>query len=185
MAVLEILQIGNPILRRRSVKITHFDDALARLADNMVETMHEANGVGLAAPQVGVNRRLIVVEMPDDEDYPQPGERWVLCNPEIVKTSRETEVGQEGCLSVAGYVGMVERPLSVTIKGLDTKGRKVRVKAKDFLARAFLHEIDHLNGVLYVDRAEEGTVMTVEEFEDLEEESKDEGELVSESAATI
>ena len=185
MAVLEILQIGNPVLRRRSAKVTHFDGALARLAEDMVETMHEANGVGLAAPQVGVNRRLIVVEMPDDEDYPQPGERWVICNPEVVKTSRETEVNQEGCLSIVGYVGKVERPLAVTIRGLDTKGRKVRVKAKDFLARAFLHEIDHLNGVLYVDRAEEGTVMTVEEYEELAEESKDEGELVGESTATI
>jgi peptide deformylase len=187
MAVLDILQIGNPILRRRSVKITHFDGALARLADDMVETMHEAIGVGLAAPQVGVNRRLIVVEMPDDEDYPHPGERWVICNPEIVKASRETEIGQEGCLSVAGYVGMVERPLAVTIRGLDINGRKIRVKAKDFLARAFLHEIDHLNGVLYVDRAEEGTVMTVEQYEEqaTESETEAEEERVGEPAKTI
>jgi peptide deformylase len=174
MAVLEILQIGNPILRRRGVKVTRFDDGLARLAEDMIEAMHQANGVGLAAPQVGISTRLIVVEMPDDEDYPHPGERWVMCNPEVVKESRETEVCQEGCLSVAGYVGMVERPTAVTIKGQDLSGRKVRVKAEDFLARAFMHEIDHLNGVLYVDRAEQDTVMTVEQYEEMLQETREE-----------
>jgi peptide deformylase len=174
MAVLEILQIGNPVLRRRGVKVTRFDSGLARLAEDMIETMHEASGVGLAAPQVGVSTRLIVVEMPDDEDYPHPGERWVICNPEVVKESREKEVGQEGCLSVKGYVGMVERPTAVTIKGQDLTGRKIRVKADDFLARAFLHEIDHLNGVLYVDRAEQDTVMTVEQYEEMLQEAEEE-----------
>ena len=174
MAVLEILQIGNPILRRRGIRVTRFDRGLARLAEDMVETMREANGVGLAAPQVGVSTRLIVVEMPDNEDYPHPGERWVICNPEVVKESRETEIGQEGCLSVAGYVGMVERPTAVTIKGQDLTGRKMRVKAEDFLARAFLHEIDHLNGVLYVDRAEQDTVMTVEQYEEMMQETEEE-----------
>jgi peptide deformylase len=84
MAVLEILQIGNPVLRRRGVKVTRFDRGLARLADDMLETMHAASGVGLAAPQVGVSTRLIIVEMPDDEDYPHPGERWIVANPEVV-----------------------------------------------------------------------------------------------------
>lgn len=165
MTVRDILQIGDPVLRKRSTNITHFDQSLAELADDMVETMHEANGVGLAAPQIGISRRLIVVEMPDDESYPHPGERWVLCNPEVVKTGRETEIGQEGCLSVAGYVGYVERPTEALIRGQDIHGRKVRIKAEEFLARAFLHEIDHLNGVLYVDLAEEGSVMTLEEYD--------------------
>ena len=151
MAVREILQIGNPVLRRRSTKITHFDGALSRLVDDMIESMEAANGVGLAAPQVGITKRVIIVEMPDDESYPHPGERWVMCNPDVVKASRETEVGQEGCLSVAGYVGMVERPVSALIRGQDVKGKKLRVKAEGFLARAFLHEIDHLNGVLFFD----------------------------------
>ncbi len=167
MAVRDVLQIGNPILRRRSQKITHFDGALARLVDDIVETVQAANGVGLAAPQIGVSRRLIIVEMPDSEDYPHPGERWVMCNPEIVKASRETTVGQEGCLSIAGYVGMVERAKAVTVRGQDIKGRKVRVKADDYLARAFQHEIDHLNGVLYVDLAQKGSIMTVEEYDEL------------------
>jgi peptide deformylase len=185
MAVLEILQIGNPILRRRSSKITRFDAGLARLADDMVETMHAASGVGLAAPQVGVPVRLIVVEMPDNEDYPHPGERWVICNPQVAKASRETEISQEGCLSVAGYVGMVERPLAVTIKGQDLSGRKMRVKADDFLARAFLHEIDHLNGILYVDLAVEDTIMTVEQYEEMLQEVEEETEPATEPAAPI
>jgi len=182
MAVLEILQIGNPVLRRRSVKVTRFDQGLARLAEDMIETMHEADGVGLAAAQVGVSTRMIVVEMPDNEDYPHPGERWVVCNPEIVKESSETEIGQEGCLSVVGYVGMVERPTAVTVKGQDLNGRKMRGKAEDVLARAFLHEIDHVNGVLYVDRAEQDTVMTVEEYEKMLQETQEDSATANEPA---
>jgi peptide deformylase len=187
MSVHEILQIGNPTLRRRSSKISRFDGALSALVDDMVESMEAANGVGLAAPQIGISKRLIIVEMPDDESYPHPGERWVMCNPEVVKTGRETEVGQEGCLSVAGYVGMVERPTSALIRGQDIRGKKLRVKAEGFLARAFLHEIDHLNGVLYVDLAEEGTVMTVEAYEQLmqEQESQAEAEIEQEASAHI
>jgi peptide deformylase len=172
MAVLEIRQIGDPVLRKRGYKITRFDEALSRLVDDMVETMHEASGVGLAAPQVGVSRQLIVVEMPDDEDYPNPGERWVLCNPEVVKASRETEIGQEGCLSVAGYVGMVERPVQALIRGQDITGRNVRLKVEGYLARAFLHEIDHLHGILYVDKAAEGSVMTIQKYEELVKEQQ-------------
>lgn len=183
MALREILQIGNPVLRKRSSKITRFDSGLAQLAEDMIETMHEANGVGLAAPQVGVSKRLIVVEMPDEEDYPNPGERWVVCNPEVVKVNRETEVGQEGCLSVAGYVGMVERPTEALIRGQDVHGGKVRVKAQGFLARAFLHEIDHLNGVLYVDLAEDGTVMTVEAYNEQIREQNPEAEEVEPTMA--
>jgi len=164
MAIREILQIGDPRLRQRSLPVTRFDGALTELVQDMIETMHQADGVGLAAPQIGVLARLIVVEMPDSDDYPHPGERFVLCNPKVVKVSRETEVGEEGCLSVRGYVGMVERPVSAIIEGQDLQGRKMRVKAQDFLARAFLHEIDHLNGVLFVDIAEEGTVMTAQEY---------------------
>jgi peptide deformylase len=185
MAVREILQIGNPALRQRSSKVARFDRALANLADDMLETMHEASGVGLAAPQVGVLKRLIVVEMPDDEDYPHPGERWIVCNPEVVKTNRETEVGQEGCLSVAGYVGMVERPTEAIIRGQDIHGRKVRIKADGFVARAFLHEIDHLNGVLYVDLAEENTVMTVEEYNELVQAQSEEAEDESADHAPV
>jgi peptide deformylase len=177
MTVRDILQIGTPILRKRSYKITHFDEALSSLADEMVETMHAKHGVGLAAPQIGVSRRLIVVQMPDDEDYPHPGELFVMCNPEIVKASHDVEADQEGCLSVVGYVGHVERAIWVIVRGQDQHGRKTQVKAHDFLARAFQHELDHLNGVLYVDIAEKDSVMTLEEFErQSREEQEQEGQ---------
>jgi peptide deformylase len=176
MAVLDILQIGHPTLRKKSTKLTRFDGALTELAESMIETMHEAKGVGLAAPQIGISKRLIVLEMPEDESYPHPGEQWVICNPEVVKASRETETGQEGCLSVAGYVGMVERPVEIIVRGQDIHGHKMRVKAEGYLARALQHEIDHLNGVLYVDLAQEGTVMTIEEYEALIQERGGEAE---------
>lgn len=176
MAILEVLQIGHPTLREKSKKITRFDSALAALAEDMVETMHEVNGVGLAAPQVGVAGRLIVIEIPDDSDYDHPGEKWIVCNPEIVKASRETEVGQEGCLSIVGYVGMVERATEVIVRGQDLQGRKIRIKAEDYVARVFQHEIDHLDGILYVDRAEEGSLMTIQEYEELTRQEQKEEE---------
>jgi peptide deformylase len=176
MAKLEVLQVGQPVLRQRSVKITTFDEGLSRLAEDMIETMHESNGVGLAAPQVGVGRRLVVVEMPDDESYPFPGQRWILANPEIIKASRETDVDLEGCLSVVGYVGMVARASEIVIRAQDLTGRQVRMKAEGYLARVFQHEIDHLEGVLYVDVAQEGTVMTTEAYQELVEERRAAGE---------
>ncbi len=175
MTVCQVLQIGHPTLRKRSIKVTRFDARLAELADDLVETMHAAQGVGLAAPQIGVLARVIVVEMPDEEGYVHPGERFIVCNPKPIKTSRETEVGQEGCLSVAGYIGLVERPVAAIIEGQDLRGKPFRVKATGFFARAFLHEIDHLNGVLYVDLAEEGSVMTLEEMERLREQQARQG----------
>ncbi len=182
MAKLEVLQVGQPVLRQRSLKVTTFDDGLSRLAEDMIETMHEANGVGLAAPQVGIARRLIVVEMPDDESYPYPGQRWVLANPEIVKASRETETDLEGCLSVTGYVGMVERATEIVIRAQDLTGRQVRLRAEGYVARVFQHEMDHLDGVLYVDVAQEGTMMTVEAYERLREEQRAAGVETEEHA---
>ncbi len=153
MAVLDIITLGDPRLRRKSAPVRRLDGRLARLAEDMVETMRDANGVGLAAPQVGINERLIVVEMPTEhfEDDPQAGKLFVVVNPEIVRARGEKEVGDEGCLSIPGYIGEVERVTQVTIKGADPKGNPVRVKAYDYLARIFLHEIDHLDGVLFLD----------------------------------
>jgi peptide deformylase len=123
----------------------------------MVETMRAAPGVGLAAPQIGVSRRVIVVEYgedsPDPEAPPRPKKLYTLVNPEIVRHSDETVLGNEGCLSIPGFYGEVERYQSVTVKGLNRRGQPTRVKAKDWLARIFQHEIDHINGVLYIDRA--------------------------------
>lgn len=154
MAVLDIIKLGDPRLRKKSVPIRRFDERLSRLAHDMVETMRQSQGVGLAAPQVGINERLIVVEMrkEDFEDDPQAGKLYVVVNPEIVRVRGDKIAGDEGCLSIPGYVGEVERPQHVTVRGYDLRGRPVQIKAYDFLARVFLHEIDHLDGVLFIDR---------------------------------
>jgi len=120
----------------------------------MVETMRLAPGVGLAAPQVGESIRLIVVEFGDEEDEEVPPKLYVMANPEITRASQDTLVGTEGCLSIPGVQGDVERALTVTVKGLNRHGKPMTVKAKGWLARIFQHEIDHLDGVLFVDRAE-------------------------------
>lgn len=153
MTALDIIKLGDPRLRRKSAPYKRIDARTRKLADDMIETMRQANGVGLAAPQIGVNERLIVVEMPTEgfEDDPQAGKLYVVINPEVVRAKGDKVVGDEGCLSIPNYIGEVERPEQVTIQGLDPSGKPVRVKAYDFLARIFLHEIDHLNGVLFID----------------------------------
>ncbi|MBN1146771.1 MAG: peptide deformylase [Anaerolineales bacterium] len=154
MAVLEIATIPEPVLRRKARKVTEFNDELQELIDNMVETMREAPGVGLAAPQVNVSMRVVVVEFGDEEDENVPTKLYTLVNPEIVRASQESVLGPEGCLSIPGFVGEVSRSESVTVKGQNRRGQPVRIKAKGWLARIFQHEIDHLDGVLFTDRAE-------------------------------
>jgi peptide deformylase len=117
----------------------------------MLETMRNANGVGLAAPQVGVLQRFFVAELPEDEENNQPRETYILFNPEIVK-GKGKEIGYEGCLSIPGYIGEVARQEQVTVKGLNERGRQVRFKMEGYLARVFQHEIDHLDGILYTDK---------------------------------
>ncbi len=153
MAIRPIILADNPILRKKSKKVKHFGEALQVLIDDMAETMHAANGVGLAAPQVGVLERVIVVQLPEDEEDPQGGKLFALCNPQIVRADGEEE-GEEGCLCLPGYVGEVKRATSVTVKAQGRRGKKMRIKAEGFLARAFQHEIDHLDGFLYIDRVE-------------------------------
>lgn len=154
MAIREIVTVPNEVLRRKARKVTVFDADLQKLIDDMVETMRQAPGVGLAAPQVGISERLIVVEYAEnDEDEDAPKKLYVVANPEIVKVSPETEKGIEGCLSIPGLVGEVERPLEVVIRGQNRRGQPVRIKAKGWLARIFQHEIDHLEGILFTDRA--------------------------------
>lgn len=154
MAVLSIVLIGEPILRQKARRVRTFGENLRRLVEDMVETMQDAPGVGLAAPQVNVSERLIVVELPEDEEDPQSGHLHVVVNPEIIKASREEEEDTEGCLSIPGYVGDVKRSLHIVVKGQDVSGKAIRIKAHDFLARVFLHEIDHLDGVLFIDRVD-------------------------------
>ncbi len=159
MTLRTIVTLPDPVLRRKARAITRFDDSLQTLIDDMLETMREAPGVGLAAPQVNVSERLIVVEYSDDEEdengefIEMPKKLYVMINPEIVRTSEETELGVEGCLSIPGVMGEVERFSMVQLKGLNRRGKPMKLKAEGWLARVFQHEIDHLNGVVFPDRA--------------------------------
>ncbi len=141
------------ILRKKSVRLP-IQFGFQTLADDMVDTMREAPGVGLAAPQVNVSQRLIVVEYGDEEDEEAPKKLFVVANPEIVYFSDEKVLGTEGCLSIPGYAGDVLRSKDVIVKGQNRKGKPIKIKAKGWLARIFQHEIDHLDGVLFSDRAE-------------------------------
>lgn len=153
MALREIVTLPNPVLRRKARKVTDFGPDLQTLIDDMVETMRVAPGVGLAAPQVNLSQQLIVVEFGDEDDEASPKKLYVLTNPEITRLSKETVFGVEGCLSIPGLVGEVERAEAALIKGLNRRGQPVKIKAKGWLARIFQHEIDHVNGVLFVDKA--------------------------------
>jgi peptide deformylase len=154
MAILEIVTLPQPILRHKARKVSDFGSGLQALVDDMIETMRQAPGVGLAAPQVGESSRLIVVEYGDEEDEEATPKLYVMVNPEITRSSQETVLGIEGCLSVPGIQGDVERLEAVTVKGLNRHGQPMTVKANGWLARIFQHEIDHLDGVLFVDRAD-------------------------------
>jgi peptide deformylase len=151
MAIREIITIGHPTLRQKARKVTKFGPEVKQLIDDMIETMREAPGVGLAAPQVNVSERVIVLELPADEEEGTPAELYAFVNPEIVKTSRETEEGEEGCLSIPGYLGDVDRHTWIVVRGQDAYGKPQRLRAHDYLARIFQHEIDHLEGVLFID----------------------------------
>jgi peptide deformylase len=153
MALREIVTIPEPVLRKKARKVTDFGLELQSLIDDMVETMREAPGVGLAAPQVASPLRVIVVEFGDEENEEIPPKLYTMVNPEIVRLSDEIVVGTEGCLSIPGFIGDVERPDQIIVKGQNRRGQPMRVKASGWLARIFQHEIDHLNGVLFTDRA--------------------------------
>ncbi|MBP1706399.1 MAG: def [Chloroflexi bacterium] len=154
MAVIPIRTLPDPVLRQKAKRVSGADPSIHKLISNMLETMHEAKGVGLAAPQVGVSLRVIVVCLPEENS-----EEIVLINPEIVKKSGEREI-EERCLSVPGYAGQVKRAVSVTVKGRNKAWKEIRIKADELLAQALEHEIDHLNGVLYVDRVESPEKLT-------------------------
>jgi peptide deformylase len=159
MPIRPIVFSDNPLLREKSHRVRRVSRDTRRLIDDMVETMHAADGIGLAAIQVGVSERVIVVQLPpydpeeDPETEPDPdsGKLYVVINPELARKSREMEDGIEGCLSIPGWVGEVSRHASVTVKGLDRQGQRVRIKAQGLLARVFQHEIDHCDGALFTD----------------------------------
>jgi peptide deformylase len=147
MSVLPIRTLPDPVLRQKSKRVKTIDGSILKLIENMLETVRVAPGrAGLAAPQVGVPLRVIVIDIPGAENV-------VLINPEIVKRSGERPV-TEGCLSVPGYYGEIKRAESVTAKGRDASGKEIRIKAEELLAQALEHEIDHLNGILYIDHLE-------------------------------
>jgi len=157
MTLRKIVTLPEPVLRRKAHAVSRFDKNLQILIDDMVETMREAPGVGLAAPQIGLSERLIVIEYyerEEDEDVENaPRKVWAIANPEIIKASEEKVNGVEGCLSIPNMVGEVERHVAVQVKGLNRHGKPMKIKAEGWLARIFQHEIDHLNGVLFTDRA--------------------------------
>lgn len=150
MALREIIFVGNPILRQKAKKIHHFDASLPRLVQDMFETMHAADGVGLAAPQIALSIRLFVVECTDNET----GKHYkvAMANPEIIKAEGE-QIGLDGCLSIPGYYAVnVRRANHVVVKGQDMRGKPMRISAEGYFAWALQHEIDHLDGILYLDR---------------------------------
>lgn len=156
MALRNIRILGDEILKKQAKGVTEMTPKIEELIDDMFETMYDANGCGLAAPQVGIRKRIVVIDCGD-----QP---LVLINPEILETSGE-QTGQEGCLSVPGKVGIVTRPNYAKVKALDENMDEIIVEGTELLARCLCHEIDHLNGIMYVDKAE-GPLMDTEEAEE-------------------
>jgi len=157
MTVLDIVSLPAPILREKTRPVTKFDDELQTLIDNMIDTMRDANGVGLAAPQINIPIRLTVIEgLPkedeDGEEIPDSRQLLIVVNPEIVWRSQDVTDGIEGCLSIPGYLGEVERFEAIRVRAQDRHGKKVKMRLTGWTARIFQHEIDHLNGELYIDK---------------------------------
>ena len=144
VAVLPLRYMPDPVLRTKAKRVRAIDGSIQRLIDNMLETMHHHHGVGLAANQVGVLLRVLVIQLPEEEPI-------VLINPEITRRRGEREV-EEGCLSIPGYRGITRRSEKVEARGLDRRGKQVKIKADGLLAQALEHEVDHLDGILYIDR---------------------------------
>jgi peptide deformylase len=167
MAVLRITKVPEPVLRKPTSKVRKVDGSIQKLIDDMIETMHDAPGVGLAAPQVGKSLRICVIHVPGDEVV-------TLVNPEIVRRSGERICEGEGCLSLPGYKGAVPRSEKVVVKGLDREGKPVRYHAEELFAEAIEHELDHLDGKLYFDYL--GSIDELTPYTGTEEEPEEEEE---------
>ncbi len=146
MAAKPIRHISDPVLRRKTKRVLKIDRSIHQLVEDLMDTLEKSDGAGLAAPQIGVSLRVAVLWMPDEEPF-------AIINPEVIKRIGEREV-EEGCLSLPGYQGKIKRSVSVTVKCLDIEGKPLRIRARELLAQALEHEIDHLNGVLYIDHLE-------------------------------
>lgn len=154
MATRIIRENEDEVLRKKSRTVEKIDDKIKELVEDMIETMHKSNGVGLAAPQVGVLKRVVVIDLYDDKGP------IVLINPEIISQKGEQEV-EEGCLSFPNQFAMIIRPAEVTVKALDINGKEIKIKAKELLAQAISHEVDHLDGILFVDKIIPGTLEVI------------------------
>ncbi|GCE11060.1 peptide deformylase [Tengunoibacter tsumagoiensis] len=178
MAIRNIITTENPILRQKAKKVHHFDSSLPKLVEDMFETMHEAHGVGLAAPQIALSIRVFVAEYED--------RKVAIFNPEIIKAEGE-EIGPEGCLSIPGYIGEnIRRAAKVVVKGQDVRGKNIRVTGEGWFARIMQHEIDHLDGILFIDRLDRREDLREagkEDFEEDEELTDIEGEDSTEEPA--
>lgn len=156
MAIRNIRKNGDEVLRKKSRAVEKVDEKIKELVQDMLETMYKNNGVGLAAPQVGILKRVVVIDLYDNNGP------IVLINPEIIKEKGEQEV-EEGCLSFPNQFAKIIRPAEVTVKAIDEDGKEIKIKAKELLAQAISHEVDHLEGILFVDKIIPGTLETVKE----------------------
>ncbi len=177
MAVLPIVTVPAPVLRKKTKRVTSIDKSIKKLVADMRETLHAESGrVGLAAPQVGISLRITVICLPDEENATEKNEDIVLINGEIIRRKGQRLVN-EGCLSIPGYIGEIYRAETVTVKGLNINGKEFRIKGEGLLAQALEHEIDHLNGVLYVDRLENPEALRKLEPEDVTKEKAPEDNI--------
>jgi peptide deformylase len=150
VALHEIVLLGDEVLRRKGERVEVFDKALSKLVDDMFETMYHAEGVGLAAPQIGISKQICVVDVRDEDGGDL--QRVALINPEIVESSKKTDKASEGCLSIPGLDEFVTRPEEVLVRAQDVNGKTFEVRGDGLFSRALQHEIDHLEGVLFIDR---------------------------------
>ena len=168
MAIRNLRYEDDEILRKRAREIEAIDDRIRQLAEDMMDTMHEYDGVGLAAPQVGILKRIIVIDLYEKDS------QYVIINPEIISEKGEQCV-DEGCLSFPNQFGKVKRPKEVVVTGIDINGKKIKIKAKDLLAQALSHEIDHLNGIVFTTKVEPGTLEKVTPEQKKKKKSKNRG----------
>lgn len=166
MPVRRIVQYGEPVLKQKAKKIHRVDTSVQRLVDDLVDTVEAAHGAGLAAPQIGVPLRAIVTYVEENLQ--------IVLNPEIVEASDEEIEAEEGCLSMPGWWGPVKRKVRVTVRGMNRRGKTIKIKADGWEARALQHEVDHLNGILFIDRMEDRRKLHRAESEEEEEELEEE-----------
>ncbi len=155
MPAREIIHVPHPVLRKKAAKVSDFGPDLQMLIDDMIATLHSYSGAGLAAPQVDQSQRVILVEYGSDEDEEIPPTLYVAVNPRITRFSSETVVGAEGCLSIPGLMGEVERSRDIIVEAQDRQGESIKLRLSGWVARIFQHEVDHLNGVLFTDHTTE------------------------------